>query len=157
LHCLATGLFLIAGLYCGRQVFIPLTLAVVLAFLLTPIVGLLEKGHLGRTPSVLAVLMLSFALMAAVGWGVTIQWRVILDHLADYKANIDNKSQPCGRRAEAAWGRRQLRFTLSAGSCRRLRKSRKTIKSAGMRPVRNLLDGRKIVESIGNCGLRICT
>jgi predicted PurR-regulated permease PerM len=81
----------IAGLYFGRQILIPLALAVVLAFLLTPIVGLLEKGHLGRVPSVLAVLMLSFALMAAVGWGVTNQLRAILDHLPDYKANIHNK------------------------------------------------------------------
>jgi predicted PurR-regulated permease PerM len=81
----------IAGLYFGRQILIPLALAVVLAFLLTPIVGLLEKGHLSRVPSVLAVLMLSFALMAAVGWGVTNQLRAILDHLPDYKANIHNK------------------------------------------------------------------
>jgi predicted PurR-regulated permease PerM len=81
----------IAGLYFGRQILIPLALAVVLAFLLTPIVGLLEKGHLSRVPSVLAVLMLSFALMAAVGWGVTNQLRAILDHLPDYKANIRNK------------------------------------------------------------------
>jgi predicted PurR-regulated permease PerM len=81
----------IAGLYFGRQILIPLALAVVLAFLLTPIVGLLEKGHLGRVPSVLAILMLSFALMAAVGWGVTNQLRAILDHLPDYKANIHDK------------------------------------------------------------------
>jgi predicted PurR-regulated permease PerM len=81
----------IAGLYFGRQILIPLALAVVLAFLLTPIVGLLEKGRLGRVPSVLAVLMLSFALMAAVGWGVTNQLRAILDHLPDYKTNIHDK------------------------------------------------------------------
>lgn len=81
----------IAGLYFGRQILIPLALAVVLAFLLTPIVGLLEKGHLGRVPSVLAVLMLSFALMAAVGWGVANRLRAILDHLPDYKANIHDR------------------------------------------------------------------
>jgi|SRR5580658_2237374 predicted PurR-regulated permease PerM len=81
----------IAGLYLGRQVLIPFALAVVLAFLLAPIVGLLEKGHFGRVPSVLSVLVLSFALMAAVGWGVTNQLMAILDHLPDYKTNIHDK------------------------------------------------------------------
>ena len=81
----------IAGLYFGRQVLIPMALAVVLAFLLTPLVGLLEKSHLGRVPSVLAALVLSFALLAAVGWGVTNQLMAILDHLPDYKTNIRNK------------------------------------------------------------------
>jgi len=38
----------IASLYFGRQVLIPLALAVVLAFLLTPIVGLVERCRLGR-------------------------------------------------------------------------------------------------------------
>jgi predicted PurR-regulated permease PerM len=81
----------IAGLYFGRPVLIPLSLAVVLAFLLTPIVELLERCHLGRVPSVLSVLVLSFALACAVGWGVTNQLIAILDHLPDYRANIHNK------------------------------------------------------------------
>ncbi len=63
----------IAGLYFGRQVLIPLALAVVLAFLLTPLVALLEKGHFGRVPSVLAALVLSFAILTAAGWGVANQ------------------------------------------------------------------------------------
>jgi predicted PurR-regulated permease PerM len=81
----------IAGLYFGRQVLIPLALAVVLAFLLTPFVALLEKGHFGRVPSVIAGLVLSFALLAAMGWGVANQLMEILSHLPDYRANIHNK------------------------------------------------------------------
>jgi predicted PurR-regulated permease PerM len=81
----------IAGLYFGRQVLIPLALAVVLAFLLAPVVRILEKVRLGRALSVLTVLVFSFALMAAVGWGVTNQLVAILDHLPDYKENIHNK------------------------------------------------------------------
>jgi predicted PurR-regulated permease PerM len=80
----------IASLYFGRQVLIPLALAVVLAFLLTPIVGLVERCRLGRVPSVLVVLVLSFALLAAVGWGVTSQLMEILVRLPDYRANIHN-------------------------------------------------------------------
>ena len=81
----------IAGLYFGRQVLIPLALAVVLAFLLAPVVRVLEKVRLGRALSVLTVLVFSFALMAAVGWGVTTQLMAILEHLPDYKANIHSK------------------------------------------------------------------
>jgi predicted PurR-regulated permease PerM len=82
-----------AGLYFGRQVLIPLALSVVFAFLLTPFAGLLEKCHLGRVPSVLTVLILSIALLASVGWGVTNQLMEIVSHLSDYKANIHNKVQ----------------------------------------------------------------
>jgi predicted PurR-regulated permease PerM len=82
-----------AGLYFGRQVLIPLALSVVFAFLLTPFAGLLEKCHLGRVPSVLAVLILSMALLASVGWGVTNQLMEIVSHLSDYKANIHSKVQ----------------------------------------------------------------
>jgi predicted PurR-regulated permease PerM len=81
----------IASLYFGRQVLIPLALAVVLAFPLTPIVGLVERCRLGRVPSVLVVLVLSFALLAAVGWGVTSQLMEILVRLPDYRANIHDK------------------------------------------------------------------
>lgn len=81
----------IAGLFFGRQVLIPLALAGVFAFLLTPIVELLEKCHLGRFPSVLIILVVSIALLAAVGWGVTNQLMQIMVHLPDYRANIHNK------------------------------------------------------------------
>ena len=81
----------VAGLYFGRTVLIPLALATVLAFLLAPLVGLLEKCHLGRAPSVLAVLALSFAMLAAVGWGMTDQLMEIFSHLSDYKENIHEK------------------------------------------------------------------
>ena len=128
----------IAGLYFGRQILIPLALAVVLAFLLTPIVGLLEKGHLGRVPSVLAVLMLSFALMAAVGWGVTNQLRAILDHLPDYKANIHDKivairTPGAGGLGKAAATVNDLSRELSATS--ETAEDKKLGRNAGKQPI----------------------
>src|SRR5579864_2113004 len=93
----------VAGLYFGRHVLIPLALAVVFAFLLTPIVGLLEKCHLGRVPSAFATLVLSFALLAVVGWAVTNQLVEIMVHLPDYKANIHNKIEASRTRASGAW------------------------------------------------------
>jgi predicted PurR-regulated permease PerM len=83
----------IAGLYFGRLVLIPLALAVVLAFLLTPVVGWLEKCRLGRVPSVLVVLVLAFALVGFMGWILTGQLVDIVDQFPSYKSNIHDKIQ----------------------------------------------------------------
>jgi predicted PurR-regulated permease PerM len=81
----------IAALYFGRELFIPLALAFVLSFLLTPIVSLLEKTRIGRVASVLTVLILSFVLVGGMTWGVARQLVEIMVQLPDYKANLDEK------------------------------------------------------------------
>jgi predicted PurR-regulated permease PerM len=81
----------IVGLYFGRQVLIPLALAVVLAFLLTPVVGWLEHLRFGRVPAVGMVLFLSFALAGSVGWVVTGQLMSVVDDFPGYRSNIENK------------------------------------------------------------------
>jgi predicted PurR-regulated permease PerM len=86
-------LVVIAGLYFGRQMWIPLALGVVFAFLLTPVVSLLERCRLGRVPSVLVVMVLAFAFFGFVGWGVTDQLLEIASHLSEYKENIQDKMQ----------------------------------------------------------------
>jgi predicted PurR-regulated permease PerM len=81
----------IAALYFGRELFIPLALALVFSFLLTPLVSLLEKVRLGRVASVFTVLILAFALAGAVTWQVARQLVEIMVQLPDYKANLDEK------------------------------------------------------------------
>jgi predicted PurR-regulated permease PerM len=81
----------IAGLYFGRQVLIPLALAIVLAVLFGPIVVGLEKCHFGRVPSVLGALVLFASLFAAVGWGVSSQLLDVISDLPAYKNNIHNR------------------------------------------------------------------
>ena len=44
---------IVATLYFGREVLVPVTLALLLAFILAPVVELLRRAHLGRVPSVL--------------------------------------------------------------------------------------------------------
>ena len=83
----------IVGLYFGRQVLIPLALAVVLSFLLTPLVGLLEKCRLGRVPAVLVVLTLALALVSSLAWVVTGQLMEIVDQFPSYKSNVHKKIQ----------------------------------------------------------------
>lgn len=83
----------IAVLFYGRQIFIPLALALVLSFLLTPFVGLLEKCHLRRTPAVVLVLAICFVSAGVVGWAVANQLLEITAHIVDYRANLDDKIQ----------------------------------------------------------------
>jgi predicted PurR-regulated permease PerM len=79
----------IATLFFGRQIFIPLALALVLSFLLSPLVGLLQKARLGRVPAVLIVLAFCFALTAGLAWEVAGQLLDITGHVRDYKANLE--------------------------------------------------------------------
>ncbi|HEX4783002.1 MAG TPA: AI-2E family transporter [Candidatus Sulfotelmatobacter sp.] len=79
----------IAALYFGRQIFIPLALALVLSFLLTPLVDVFEKARLGRAPAVLVVMALGFALTAGLAWEVAGQLLDITGHIRDYKANLE--------------------------------------------------------------------
>jgi predicted PurR-regulated permease PerM len=95
----------VAALYLGRQVFIPLALAVVFAFLLTPVADLLERCHLGRVPSVLMVLAVAFAFVAIVGWGVSTQVVQIMARLPDYSVNIHDKIEAARKPAQIGLGK----------------------------------------------------
>ena len=54
----------VAALYLGREVFVPLALAVLLSFALSPVVTRLRRLGLGRAPSVLLVVALALALVS---------------------------------------------------------------------------------------------
>ena len=82
---------MIGMLYFGRNILIPLALAFVLSFLLTPMVNALQRIHLGRAPSVLVVLAFCFAITATVGWGVADQLLEITSHIQDYRSNLEEK------------------------------------------------------------------
>jgi predicted PurR-regulated permease PerM len=130
----------IVGLYFGRQVLVPLALAVVLAFLLTPVVGWLEKCRLGRVPAVLLVLALAFALVTSLGWVVTGQLMDIVDQFPNYKSNIHDKIQslrvPDGSRLKNATNTvAELSNELSAASASAVDKDKRSSRGAGSRPI----------------------
>jgi predicted PurR-regulated permease PerM len=83
----------IAGLYFGRQVLIPLALSVVVSFLLAPVASWLETWRLGRVLSVIVVVSLALALVGFGGWIVTGQLINIVDQLPNYQSNIHDKVQ----------------------------------------------------------------
>src|SRR5579863_9666926 len=67
LETLAVGVIAVAALYLGREVFVPMALAILLSFVLAPSVLLLRRCHLGRVPSVIAVVVLAFTVMSGLG------------------------------------------------------------------------------------------
>lgn len=91
----------IATLYFGRPIFIPVALALVLSFLLTPLVTWLQKIHLGRVPAVLVVLLLCFSLAVGVGWSVARQLLEITSHMEDYRENIEENIRSLHSRKDA--------------------------------------------------------
>ncbi len=77
-------------LYVGRDILIPLALAMLITFLLTPIVTRLER-FVGRIAAVLVVVLLLFGLIGGAGWLLTRQVIDLAAKLPDYQTNIEAK------------------------------------------------------------------
>ncbi|MGH9405740.1 MAG: AI-2E family transporter [Terriglobia bacterium] len=108
----------IAALYLGRSVLVPLALAVLLSFALTPIAARLERWGLGRAPSVLLVILAAFVLIAALAWVVSGQLIQIAGRLPAYEASIQSKVESIqgskrGRLAKAVAAVTALKKELS--------------------------------------------
>src|SRR5580698_794401 len=81
----------VAVLYLARQVFIPLAIALTLAFLLAPLVAGLQKCRFGRVPAVIVVITLSGVAAGMLGWNLAGQLLNVLNDLPKYRENIHNK------------------------------------------------------------------
>ncbi len=86
-------LLVVVFLYWAQKVLIPVALAILLAFILAPLVNLVQRRGLGRVPSVLLVVALSFALLGGVGWVISLQIGGLLRNLPQYRKVIDEKLQ----------------------------------------------------------------
>lgn len=82
--------FIIATLYFGRELLVPLALAALLTFMLGPVVTRLQRW-LGRVGAVLFVVALIFTATGAGGWILTRQAFDLANKLPDYKENIRTK------------------------------------------------------------------
>lgn len=82
---------IVVTLYLAADILMPIALAVLLAFVLTPIVTRLERWRLGRVPSVLAVVVLLFLVIIGFGAVVGSQLGDLVDNLPTYQRNIHTK------------------------------------------------------------------
>ncbi len=90
LWTVALTAFVIAALYFARELLIPLALSALLTFLLSPLVGRLERW-IGRIAAVLLVVVLIFTATGAAGWMLTRQLVDLATKLPEYKGNIAAK------------------------------------------------------------------
>jgi len=80
-----------AVLYLARDVLIPLALAILLSFLLAPVVRRLEQWRLGRVLATLAAVAIAFSAIAGIGWVATQQALSLAAKLPEYRENISKK------------------------------------------------------------------
>lgn len=88
---LAGAVLVVASLYFAQAVLIPLALAMLLAFLLHPIVDALERRGMRGTFAAPLVVFSSLGLLAGVILGVTLQVKSLVEELPHYRENIGDK------------------------------------------------------------------
>jgi predicted PurR-regulated permease PerM len=88
---LAVGVVLVAALYFGREVFIPLVLAVLLSFILGPVVNLLRRAKLGRVPSVIVAVLLALGVLGGISAVIGTQVAGLAGNLPQYQATVQKK------------------------------------------------------------------
>src|SRR6201998_1128084 len=91
LGTLAVAVITIAALYFGREVFVPLALAVLLSFALGPPVLLLRRWHINRVFAVIAVVVLAFSVILGIGALIGSQLAHLAENLSGYQTNITEK------------------------------------------------------------------
>ena len=91
LGTMAIGVVVVASLYFAREVFIPLVLAVLLSFVLAPVVKFLRRLHLGRVPSVIAAVMLALFIITGAATVIGSQVADLAGNLPQYQTTIQKK------------------------------------------------------------------
>ena len=105
---LAMVVIAVAALYFGRDIFVPLALAMLLSFALAPGVRRLRRLRVPNLPAVLSVVALAFLLIFALGAIVAWQATDLAERLPTYRSNIETKidsvlqAPPGGRLFERA-------------------------------------------------------
>ena len=81
----------VATLYFGKAVLVPVTLALLLAFMLAPLVDLLRRAHLGRVPSVLLGVILALGVILGVGGVIGTQIAELTSDIPRYVSTVETK------------------------------------------------------------------
>jgi len=88
---LAVGVVVVAGLYFAREVLIPITLALLLSFVLTPLVALLHRARLPRVPAVLLAVVFALGIILALGSAIGVQVASLASDVPRYATTIEQK------------------------------------------------------------------
>ncbi|HMH06564.1 MAG TPA: AI-2E family transporter [Terriglobales bacterium] len=84
---------IITTLYFGREIFVPIALAILLSFVLAPLVGVLQRIRMPRGLAVVSVVILAFVLIFAMGSLLATQLTQLAGDLPRYQSTISEKIQ----------------------------------------------------------------
>jgi predicted PurR-regulated permease PerM len=87
------AVIIIMMLYFGREIIIPIALAILLSFVLAPLVGLLQRLRVPRGLAVVSVVVIAFALIFAMGSLLAEQLTQLAQDLPKYQSTITEKIQ----------------------------------------------------------------
>ena len=87
------AVIIIATLYFGREILIPIAMAILLSFVLAPLVGLLQRIRVPRAIAVVGVVILAFGLIFAMGSLLASQLTQLAGDLPRYQSTISEKIQ----------------------------------------------------------------
>jgi predicted PurR-regulated permease PerM len=88
---MAVAALIIAALYFGREIFVPVALAVLLSFVLAPFVIRLHSWQIPRTASVLIVVFFGFAIIFSLGGLMVSQATRLAANLPGYQQTLSDK------------------------------------------------------------------
>src|SRR5215211_4326996 len=88
---LAAFVVAIAALHLAKEILLPIALAILISFLLTPLANRLEHWGFGRVLSVIAVVSVSFAALGLLTWVVMSQFVDLGAQLPSYKTTLIRK------------------------------------------------------------------
>jgi len=88
---LASIAVVVAALYLAKELLVPLTLAVLLSFMLSPVCDWLERRRLPRIPAVMVTAVLGFAALGLLVWIAVVQMTELAPKMPEYQANLKAK------------------------------------------------------------------
>jgi predicted PurR-regulated permease PerM len=80
-----------AAIYFGKPLLMPLALALLVSFCLTPLVQRIERIGFGRVPAAIIVILLIGSTLGGVGWLVARETTELAADLPEYRANLRAK------------------------------------------------------------------
>jgi predicted PurR-regulated permease PerM len=90
---LAVAALIVTGLYFGREILVPVALAILLSFVLSPFVTRLQSWRIPRIASVLFVVFIGFSIIFSLGGLMVSQANRLAGELPSYRQTLQEKIQ----------------------------------------------------------------
>jgi predicted PurR-regulated permease PerM len=92
LMTLVVAVVVLAALYVGQDVFLPVVLAILLAFVLAPFVDLMRRWRFGRVPAVIVAVLITLSIILSLGGLIGFQVAGLATDLPRYQSTIKEKA-----------------------------------------------------------------